>query len=316
MELAERRRTRRRHAPAPRDLGRVPARPWLPAKELTLAPSTHARHVTGASSTTCSLTSATPHFDASTDHFERFTAELLDRRAGAGGAHSEDHRRTSTRWSCVGARRCRRPRALLVANPAKIAHAPKRRHSPSSTTSSPVVDRPRAQDVPDVTAENRLLDAVPGRPPATGMRRGEVLGLRWNDVHFDTGRSRSPRPLISIGYQLEISRLKTRTSRRYDHPRRRRPWPCSPSGDDQQTRGPRVRPARQPRRSCVLSARTAQPLHPHAVSHAFEQLVATLGVADPVPRPPTHPRHPAAAKPGTDQGRLRAARSLELRRSR
>src|SRR5690606_25619470 len=48
----------------------------------------------------------------------------------------------------------------------------------------------------------------------TGMRRGEVLGLRWDDVHFDTGRIEITQALTSIGYRLEFSRLKTRTSRR------------------------------------------------------------------------------------------------------
>ena len=41
-----------------------------------------------------------------------------------------------------------------------------------------------------------------------------VNGLCWDDVHFDTGRIEVTRALTSVGYRLEFSRLKTRTSRR------------------------------------------------------------------------------------------------------
>jgi integrase len=49
---------------------------------------------------------------------------------------------------------------------------------------------------------------------ATGMRRGELLGLRWSDVHLDTGRIEVTQALTAIGYQASFSRLKTKTSRR------------------------------------------------------------------------------------------------------
>lgn len=49
---------------------------------------------------------------------------------------------------------------------------------------------------------------------ATGMRRGDLLGLRWADVHFDTGRMEITQALTAIGYETSFSRLKTKTSRR------------------------------------------------------------------------------------------------------
>jgi integrase len=49
---------------------------------------------------------------------------------------------------------------------------------------------------------------------ATGMRRGELVGLRWSDVHLDTGRLEITQALTAIGYEISFSRLKTKTSRR------------------------------------------------------------------------------------------------------
>ena len=49
---------------------------------------------------------------------------------------------------------------------------------------------------------------------ATGMRRGELLGLQWSDVHLDTGRIEITQALTDIGYEISFSRLKTKPSRR------------------------------------------------------------------------------------------------------
>jgi integrase len=48
----------------------------------------------------------------------------------------------------------------------------------------------------------------------TGMRRGEVLGLRWGDVDLDAGRVSVRQALASVCYQTSISDVKTGTSRR------------------------------------------------------------------------------------------------------
>ncbi len=48
----------------------------------------------------------------------------------------------------------------------------------------------------------------------TGMRRGEVLGLRWCDVDLDAKRLSVRQALVSIAYEVEISDVKTGTGRR------------------------------------------------------------------------------------------------------
>jgi integrase len=68
----------------------------------------------------------------------------------------------------------------------------------------------------------RFLDAIaPHRmAPAlyfaahTGMRRGEVLGVRWRDLDLDAGQVSVRQALVSVAYEVSISDVKTGTSRR------------------------------------------------------------------------------------------------------
>ena len=48
----------------------------------------------------------------------------------------------------------------------------------------------------------------------TGMRRGEVLGVRWQDIDFDRTRLSIRQTIISIDYQVEIGEPKTARGRR------------------------------------------------------------------------------------------------------
>jgi integrase len=48
----------------------------------------------------------------------------------------------------------------------------------------------------------------------TGMRRGEVLGLRWSDIDLDAATLSIRRSVSCTGYQVHTTPTKTRTSRR------------------------------------------------------------------------------------------------------
>jgi len=68
----------------------------------------------------------------------------------------------------------------------------------------------------------RFLDAIDAHRMApafyfaahTGMRRGEVLGLRWRDLDLDASRVSVRQALVSVAYEVSISDVKTGTSRR------------------------------------------------------------------------------------------------------
>lgn len=48
----------------------------------------------------------------------------------------------------------------------------------------------------------------------TGMRRGEILGLRWSDVDFDAARLSVRHAVISVDYKIHLSDVKTGSGRR------------------------------------------------------------------------------------------------------
>jgi len=48
----------------------------------------------------------------------------------------------------------------------------------------------------------------------TGMRRGEVLGLRWKDLDLDANRLSVRQALVSVAYEMHISDVKTGSGRR------------------------------------------------------------------------------------------------------
>lgn len=48
----------------------------------------------------------------------------------------------------------------------------------------------------------------------TGMRRGEVLGLRWGDVDLEAGSLSVRQALVSVAYRAQFSDVKTGSGRR------------------------------------------------------------------------------------------------------
>jgi len=85
-------------------------------------------------------------------------------------------------------------------------------------------DRETRREVRWLTAEEqlRLLRAAEGRriylpvllALSTGMRRGEILGLKWEDVDFARGRLAVARSLQWVGTRWLLGEAKTASSRR------------------------------------------------------------------------------------------------------
>ena len=131
--------------------------------------------------------------------------------------------------------------------------------------------------------------ALPGRhQPATshaglwrvalllGMRRGELLGLRWRDLDLDAGT-------------LTVRTTRVRSATRWSKGRRRAPaaggccrWMPRTRGDAETALGPAdpPRPGRtgRARWSTCSPTRHGQPLHPAWVSRRFTELVERLGL--------------------------------------
>jgi integrase len=131
----------------------------------------------------------------------------------------------------------------------------------------------------------RFLDHVKGDRlyPAyllaatTGMRRGEIAGLRWQDIDFDTSRVAIRQTLIVIGYQLRWSTPKTDRGRRniaidpatMDALRSHR----AAQAAEKLVIGPDYADA-----DLVFAGPSGTPTHPEALSAAFERHSKAAGL--------------------------------------
>jgi integrase len=119
---------------------------------------------------------------------------------------------------------------------------------------------------------------------STGMRRGELLGLTWNDVDLDAGRVAVRRARVAVGYTVEQSDAKTKRGRRNvaldtgtvwalrEHRKRQAAdrlalgglWP-----QDAEEIG-----------NLVFRREDGLPLHPDAISKTFNSHVAASGPSE------------------------------------
>ncbi len=174
-DLTERR-ARQRHTGSSLTLPEYLLGQWLPTKDATLAPSTHARYVTSVEHYLLPYVGTTPLRQLQTEHFETLYRRLLLAGSRSGGplaAKTITNLHQTVRSSLNDAVE----RGLLPSNPAATAHAPDPRKRPSG--------RRRARSWTATELGNFLTHNAANRhsmlfrlAAATGMRRGEVLGLR------------------------------------------------------------------------------------------------------------------------------------------
>jgi integrase len=109
----------------------------------------------------------------------------------------------------------------------------------------------------------------------TGMRRNELLGLRWDDFDPDAATLSINRGLIAVAYELHETRGKTRNARqRID---------LDPTTVEVLVAW---RHWQQAELAVVgidtagwnVTDGTGQPIHPHAISQAFERIARRAGV--------------------------------------
>ncbi len=105
----------------------------------------------------------------------------------------------------------------------------------------------------------------------TGMRRGEVLGLRWSDIDLANARISVRRAVVSVAYEVLESPPKSHQARVIDldpesvdllraHRERQQRERSEPAGDYCD-------------RDLVVAKESGQPVHPQSFSQAFERLV-------------------------------------------
>lgn len=116
------------------------------------------------------------------------------------------------------------------------------------------------------------LEAAGHLSAMTGMRRGEVLGLRWADVDLENNRVHVRQALVSVSYELIFSTPKNHCARVIDLD----PSTC------EQLRAHRERQAQDKGEwgadyhdgDLAFCKENGEPVHPQTYSQAFERIVA------------------------------------------
>jgi integrase len=163
-------------------------------------------------------------------------------------------------------------RRLVNRNVALVAHSPKLRSIPKVEPQA--WNAQQLQAFLQAAAGHRLFPAF-WMLAATGMRRSELLGLRWDDVDFKTSRVSVNRGLVAVGYELRESRGKTSNSRRaidldpttIKVMKAWRDWQRA----EQEAAGVESD-------GWVFTNSDGKPVHPHSISQTFERIANRAGV--------------------------------------
>lgn len=163
-------------------------------------------------------------------------------------------------------------RGIVSRNVALVAHAPKLRAIPKVEQQAWTAQQ--LQAFLRAAAGHRLFPAF-WLAASAGMRRSELLGLKWDDIDLDTGTVSINRGLVSVGYELHETRGKTRTSRRTvdldpTTVQVLEAWRNS-QATEQAVAG--IGAA-----GWVFTNAHGEPVHPHSISQTFERIVRRAGV--------------------------------------
>jgi integrase len=113
---------------------------------------------------------------------------------------------------------------------------------------------------------------------ATGMRRGEVLGLRWRDVDLDSARLAVAHTITTVGHDVVMGPPKTPRSRRNVDLDRRTVAALREHRKAQRERRLSAGPAWDGKHDLVVCDELGRPVHPDSFSREFERCARALGL--------------------------------------
>jgi integrase len=200
-------RTRLRQAGSMLTLGEYILGQWLPAREAALAPTTYARYVTSVEHYLVPHLGRVQLRQLRSDQIAALYRKLAasgGRKGGPLAAKTILNLHQLLRLALEDAAE----RGLIRDNPADDVRPPDPRKRPSPRRRGTSWTARELGTFLAVTKTSRhwMLFRLAA---ATGMRRGELLGLRWSDVHLDSGRIEVTQALTAVGYETSFSRLKT-----------------------------------------------------------------------------------------------------------
>ena len=165
-------------------------------------------------------------------------------------------------------------RKLVTRNVAVVARAPKQRSLQRTEGTSLTEDELR--QLMRTAAGHRLFPLY-WLTATTGMRRNEVLGLRWPDIDFTKKRLHLNRGLVAVGYEVHQTRCKTKTARRTITLDDTTLTILSGWRAFQAAEFAAVGIANSD--GWVFTDGDGDPVHPHAVYEAFRRVVRNAGIS-------------------------------------
>ncbi|MFN2505793.1 MAG: tyrosine-type recombinase/integrase [Acidimicrobiales bacterium] len=163
-------------------------------------------------------------------------------------------------------------RGLLTRNVALIARSPRLRAIQKTEAQSWTAEQ--LQAFLRAAVGHRLFPLL-WLSAMTGMRRNEVLGLKWGDIDFAKKTISLNRGLVAIGYELHQTRGKTRNARR---PIDLDPTTLSVLAGWKALQAAELAAVGIDNDGWVFTDGDAKPIHPHALSQTFERIARRAGV--------------------------------------
>jgi integrase len=243
---------------------------WLAGQEARLRPTTHYSYVVASGRVKhhlgrYKLQALTPM------QIEKFYAELLDHGGRTGAALSPKTVRNThvvLRKALADAERL----GLVARNAAAAARGPSVSRTEMTTWTSD-----QLKTFARVAERSRMRHAFTVLA-TTGMRRSEVLGLRWRDVDFDAGQLAIVQTVTAIEGKIVIGEPKTAGSRRtvYVHDATLRALRQQRQLQAEERLA--VGPGWSPDNDLVFRTELGDPVNPDWFSRHFDRLVAEADV--------------------------------------
>ena len=246
---------------------------WLPLKQAQLRPSTFHSYRRNVELHVIPAIGRIPLQKLAPEDLDTLYANLLGngRRNGNGGLSVKTVR--SIHLVVHKALKDALRKGSVVRNVADAADPPK-----LSSAKRPEIKVWTAEELRaflDLIASHRLGPAF-HLSAHTGMRRGEILGLRWTDVDLDAANLSVRQAVISVNYAIHLSDVKTGSGRRsIDLDRRTVAVLCRWSKQQAEERlavgGGRTK-------DLVFCHPDGRPVHPDIFSQIFDRAVVRSGL--------------------------------------
>lgn len=248
---------------------------WLPTKRAQLRRSTFDSYSRNVENHVVPRIGSIPLQKLTPEDLDEFYARLLvdgKLNGNKGGLSIKTVRyiHTIVRKALADAQR----KGSVQRNVADLADAPKLSSAPRRPMKVWTAEQLRT--FLEGIVDNRMYPAI-YLAANTGLRRGEVLGLRWDDIDLDGMRLSVRNTVLNVAYVIEISEVKTNTSRRTVdlEPRTAAVLKAWRKAQLEERVALGLRPKDD---SLVFADPDGSPIHPDLYSQTFDRLVAASDV--------------------------------------